>query len=147
MIKLKDLLNEYTMNSFQMDKIESNKRLERTPASKMMPKSVRTIQESEKRISNYVGKKVFVNSSAFYVKRKGRKEDKIFNLFSSTYWVGIQEFYTNDEKINVSKISIADLTGKELNTPVKNILAEAYVATDVVMGEIKSEFEIIKKIS
>lgn len=147
MIKLKDLLNEYTMDSFQMDKIESNKRLERTPASKMMPKTVGTIQEAEKRISNYVGKKVFVNSSAFYVKRKGRKEDKIFNLFSSTYWVGVEEFYTNDEKINVSKISIADLTGKELNTPVKNIFAEAYVATDVVMGEIKSGFEIIKKIS
>ena len=147
MIKLKDLLNEYTENSFQMDKIESNKRLERTPASKMMPKSVRTIQEAEKRISNYVGKKVFVNSSAFYVKQKGRKEDKIFNLFSSTYWVGVEEFYTNDETINVSKISVADVTGQEPNTPVKNIFAEAYVATDVVFSEIRSGFEIIKKIS
>ena len=147
MIKLKDLLNEYTMNSFQMDKIESNKRLERTPASKMMPKSVRTIQEAEKRISNYVGKKVFVNSSAFYVKQKGRKEDKIFNLFSSTYWVGVEEFYTNDETINVSKISVADVTGQEPNTPVKNIFAEAYVATDVVFSEIRSGFEIIKKMS
>ena len=147
MIKLKDLLKEYTMNSFQMDKIESNKRLERTPASKMMPKSVRTIQEAEKRISNYVGKKVFVASSAFYVKQKGRKEDKIFNLFSSTYWVGVEEFYTNDETINVSKISVADVTGQEPNTPVKNIFAEAYVATDVVFSEIRSGFEIIKKIS
>ena len=141
MIKLKDLLNEYTMNSFQMDKIESNKRLERTPASKMMPKSVRTIQEAEKRISNYVGKKVFVNSSAFYVKQKGSKPD------SPTYWVGIEEFYTNDEKINVSKIAVADVTGQEPNTPVKNILAEAYVATDVVLSEIRSGFEIIKKMS
>ncbi len=141
MIKLKDLLNEYTENSFQMDKIETNKRLERTPASKMMPKTVRTIQEAEKRISNYVGKKVFVNSSAFYVKQKGSKQD------SPTYWVGVEEFYTNDEKINVSKISVADVTGQEPNTPVKNILAEAYVATDVVMGEIKSGFQIIKKIS
>lgn len=140
MIKLKDLLKEYTMNSFQMDKIESNKRLERTPASKMMPKSVRTIQESEKRISNYVGKKVFVNSSAFYVKQKGNKPD------SPTYWVGVEEFYTNDEKINVSKIAVADVTGQEPNTPVKNILAEAYVATDVVMGEIKSGFQIIRKV-
>jgi len=75
MIKLKDLLNEYTENSFQMDKIESNKRLEKTPASKMMTKTVRTIQEAEKRISNYVGKKVFVHSSAFYVKQKGNKPD------------------------------------------------------------------------
>jgi len=128
------------MNSFQMDKIESNKRLERTPASKMMPKTVRTIQEAEKRISNYVGKKVFVNSSAFYVKQKGNKQD------SPTYWVGVEEFYTNDEKINVSKISVADVTGQEPNTPVKNILAEAYVATDVVMGEIKSGFQIIRKV-
>lgn len=141
MIKLKDLLKEYTMNSFQMDKIESNKRLERTPASKMMPKSVRTIQESEKRISNYVGKKVFVNSSAFYVKQKGSKPD------SPTYWVGVEEFYTNDEKINVSKIAVADVTGQEPNTPVKNIFAQAYVATDVVLSEIRSGFEIIKKMS
>ena len=141
MIKLKDLLKEYTMNSFQMDKIESNKRLERTPASKMMPKSVRTIQEAEKTISNYVGKKVFVNSSAFYVKQKGSKPD------SPTYWVGVEEFYTNDEKINVSKIAVADVTGQEPNTPVKNIFAEAYVATDVVFSEIRSGFEIIKKIS
>ena len=141
MIKLKDLLNEYTMNSFQMDKIESNKRLERTPIAKMMPKTVRTIQEAEERISNYVGKKVFVHSLALHIKQKGNKPD------SPTYWVGVEEFYTNDEKINVSKISVADITGQESNTTVKNILAEAYVATDVVMSEIKSGFQIIKKIS
>ena len=139
MIKLKNLLNEYTENSFQMDKIEPKKRLEKTAVAKMMPKTTPTIQEAEKKISDWVGERIFFHSQFFIVKPKGNKPD------TSTYWIGLTEYYTNDEKINVSKISVADVTGQEPNTPVKNILAEAYVSTDVALGEIRSAFEVIRK--
>lgn len=146
--ELQRILKEYTSQNFSVDKQTQGygKPIKPSLLSKLLPKSAQTSKEAEERLRTFEGGDMFVHSQVHYVKPNGNSPDRPLLYF------GQSQYYLRNEDVNVTKLLISDVTedGTEYKLSSESKAKElgwAFVNTDVFLKEMKTLYEIVKKVS
>jgi len=146
--EIQHILKEYSSyNSFKVSSVTKGYENPINPSllSKILPMSAKTRIDAEERLRTFEGGQMYVYNQVHYVKPNSNRPDR------PLFYFGQSQYYLRNDNVNVTKISIMDVTEAGLNwtnnkSKVKN-LGWAFVDTDVFLKEMKISYEIIKKVS
>ena len=146
--ELQRILKEYTINSLNVGNQTQGygKPIKSSLLSKILPKSAQTTKEAEERLRSFEGDQMYVHSQVHYVKPNGNRPDR------PMFYFGQSQYYLKNENVNVTMLLIHDVTedGTEYKSPSERkakVLGWAFVDTDVFLKEMKTLYEVVKKVS